>query len=205
MATKRPKSERTRLILLLELAIVLPAAALVVLGVLHLRSIQRDRSVEAAIQRDFSQVLAISSKQINMKARGLIDDVRTHFPQAQQDCPAALDKLLAEHPYAAHVFVYTDKGLLVRSQPKRLDDPGFRDEAADFAKTIPLLVMNYSSMVEDLSKSESKGSYYYSTTNWTVRGDVKMLYQPVIMFLITEPKTGSKALAGFGFDVDYMK
>jgi signal transduction histidine kinase len=189
----------------LELAIVLPAAALVVLGVMHLRSIQRDRSVEAAIQRDFSQVLAISSKQMNMKARVLIDDVREHFPQPQQACAPALDKLLSEYPYVAHVFVYNDNNLLVRSQPKRLDEAGFRDEAADFAKTIPLLAMNRSSMVEDLAKSEAKGSYYYPTTNWTVRGDVKMLYQPVIMFLLTDKKTGAKQLAGFGFDVDYIK
>ena len=62
MKLKGPRNERTRMILLLELAIVLPAAALVVLGALHLRSIQRDRSVEAAIQRDFSQVLTISAK-----------------------------------------------------------------------------------------------------------------------------------------------
>src|SRR5450432_1818800 len=54
--------ERARLILTLELAVVLPAAALVVLSVLHLRSIQRDRQVEAAIQRDFFQVLGYSEK-----------------------------------------------------------------------------------------------------------------------------------------------
>jgi signal transduction histidine kinase len=202
---KRPKSERTRFIFLLELAIVLPAAALVFLGAWHLRTIQRDRSVEAAIQRDFSQVLAISVKQMNTKARGLIDDVRVHFPQPKEACPPQLDKLLSEYPYIAHVFVYTDNGLLVRSQPKRLQEAGFRDEAADFAKTIPLLVMNYSSTVEDLARSEAKGSYYYPTTNWAVRGDLKMLYQPVEMFLLTDSKTGAKTLAGFGFDVDYMK
>ena len=134
MKLKRPRNERTRIILLLELAIVLPAAALVVLGALHLRSIQRDRSVEAAIQRDFSQVLTISAKHMNLKARGLVSDVRQHFPEPQLACTGSLDKLLTEYPYIAHVFVYTDRGLLVRSQPKRLEDPGFRDEAADFAR-----------------------------------------------------------------------
>src|SRR5882724_875540 len=156
MKPKRPKSERTRFIFLLELAIVLPAAALVVLGALHLRSIQRDRSVEAAIQRDFSQVLTISTKQMNVKARSLIDDVRAHFPEPQQACTPAFDKLLSEFPYVAHVFVYNDKNLLVRSQPKRLEEAGFRDEADDFAKTIPLLVMNHSSMVEDLRRAKPR-------------------------------------------------
>src|SRR5882672_6166803 len=206
MKPKRPKSERTRFIFLLELAIVLPAAALVVLGALHLRSIQRDRSVEAAIQRDFSQVLTISAKHMNQKARGLIEDVRQHFPEPQQACAPALDKLLTEYPYIAHVFIYTsDKSLLVRSQPKRLQDAGFRDEATDFAKTIPMLVMNYSSTVEEMTKNEAKGSYHYSTTNWAVRGNERMIYQPVDMFLLTDKRNGAKVLAGLGFDADYIK
>ncbi len=62
MKLKLPRSERTRLMLTLELAVVLPAAALVILSALHLKSIQRDRGVQAAFQRDFSQVLAISEK-----------------------------------------------------------------------------------------------------------------------------------------------
>ena len=205
MKTKRPKSERTRLIFFLELAIVLPAAALVFLGAWHLRSIQRDRSVEAAIQRDFSQVLTVSAKQMNLKARVLIDDVRTHFPKPSQACAPALDKLLTEYPYVAHAFIYTDKGLLVRSQPKRLQDVGFQDESADFAKTIPMLVMNHTGMVEEMSKSEAKGIYHYPTTNWAVRGDERMIYQPVDMFLLTDERTGGKVLAGLGFDAEYIK
>jgi len=65
MKPKRRWNERTRLILTLEFAVVLPAAALVILNVWHLNQIRRDRAVEAAIQRDFTQVLHISEKQIN--------------------------------------------------------------------------------------------------------------------------------------------
>ncbi len=54
--------------LTLELAVVLPAAALVVLSALHLKSVERDRGIQAAFQRDFSQVLLISEKQMNHKA-----------------------------------------------------------------------------------------------------------------------------------------
>jgi signal transduction histidine kinase len=205
MKTKRPKNERTRFIFLLELAIVLPAAALVVLGALHLRSIQRERSVEAAIQRDFSQVLAISAKHINMKARDLMDEVRTHFPEPQQACPQTLDQLLTEYPYIAHVFIYTDKGLIVRSQPKRLEDAGFRDEADDFAKTVPMFAVNRESYVEELVKGESKGFYYIPTTNWAIRGTRHMIYQPVAMFAVKNSKTGKATLAGMAFDADYIQ
>ena len=75
------RNEKTRLLLTLELAVILPAAALVILSAWHVRHIQRDRAVEAAFQREYSQVLAISEKQINHKAYELADDVRTNFPR----------------------------------------------------------------------------------------------------------------------------
>lgn len=71
MKSKRRWSERTRLMLTLELAVVLPAAALVILSAVHLTEIQRDRGVEAAFQRDFNQVLTISEKEINQKPTAL--------------------------------------------------------------------------------------------------------------------------------------
>ena len=75
MKAKRPRNARTRMMLILELAVILPAATLVILSARHLQTIQRDKQVEAAIQRDFSQVLAISEKHINHKAYELADDV----------------------------------------------------------------------------------------------------------------------------------
>lgn len=118
---KQRWNERTRLMLRLELAVILPVAALIGVSVHYLRSIQRDHAVEAAIQRDFSQVLAISEKQINQKAYDLLDDIRMQFPADERDCIVGLDKILAAHPYAAHVFVYyPDNGLVFRSQPDRL-------------------------------------------------------------------------------------
>ena len=46
MKTKR-WNEKTRLLLTLELAVILPAAALVLLSAWHVQHIQRDRAVEA--------------------------------------------------------------------------------------------------------------------------------------------------------------
>src|SRR6516225_3856408 len=105
MKMKRRWNERTRVILTLELAVVLPAAALVILSALHLKTIQRDRAVEAAIQRDFSQVLAISEKQINEKASDLINDARAEFPTPREACTETLERILGAHPYIANVFM----------------------------------------------------------------------------------------------------
>src|SRR5437867_11859619 len=95
MKPKRRWNERTRLILTLELAVVLPAAALVILSAWHLLHIQRDRAVAAAIQRDISQVLAISGKAINQKAYEQLDDVRGGFPGPGRTCADSLDRPLA--------------------------------------------------------------------------------------------------------------
>ena len=81
MKLKRFWNERTRLMLTLELAVALPAAALIIASVWHLRSIQRENAVEALIQRDFAHVLAISEKHMNHKAYDLVDDVRDDFPR----------------------------------------------------------------------------------------------------------------------------
>src|SRR6266404_8159636 len=136
MKLKRPKNERIRLILTLELAVVLPAAVLVILSAWHLKTIQRDRAVEAAIQRDFSQVLAISEKQINHKAYALVDDVRSEFPVPGEACSVNLDRVLFAHPYIAHLVLYDpEHGFVIRSQPNRLkNDPAFRDEAEHMSK-----------------------------------------------------------------------
>ena len=73
--------------------------------------------VEAAIQREYSQVLAISEKQINHKANELVDDVRTEFPEPGEACSVTLDRILAAHPYVAHIFVFTPgAGIVFRSQ-----------------------------------------------------------------------------------------
>ena len=42
--TTKPRNEKTRLLLTLELAVILPAAALVVLSAWHVLHIQRDRA-----------------------------------------------------------------------------------------------------------------------------------------------------------------
>ena len=62
--------------LTLELAVMLPAAALIYLNFYQLKSIKRDKVLEAAIHGDFHQMLAISEKQINQKAYKLTEGIR---------------------------------------------------------------------------------------------------------------------------------
>ena len=205
MKTKR-RNEKTRLLLTLELAVILPAAALVILSAWHVLHIQRDRAVEAAIQRDFSQVLAISEKQINHKAYELVDDVRTDLPALSEACGPSLDKILAAHPYAAHIFIYSPQtGMVFRSQSDRLvKDGGFRDEADYLSKMFDAwLKMDFSSMSEKLEHYQKKGSPYIFEAEWVSRGD-KRVYQSTALFLTRNEKKGSPAIVGVAFDAEYL-
>ncbi len=201
-------NERTRLMLTLELAVILPVAVLIGLSVHHLKHIERDKAVAAAIQRDFSQVLAISEKQINEKAYDLIDDVRKQFPKPNAACSGTLDKILATHPYAAHVFVYNPEGQawIFRSQPDRLNEPDFREESESFYKMARTwMPPYYDELAQGLVKKEKRtGLSYACENNWPSRGD-KHLYQSFAMFLIPAPGGGKPSIGGIVFDAEYLR
>jgi signal transduction histidine kinase len=203
---KPRRNDRTRLILGLELAVILPAAALVILSALHLKSIQRNRQVEAAIQVDFSQVLGISERQINEKAYALIDDVRSQFPAPGEACSINLDRILAAHPYVAHVFVYDPQsGIVFRSQPYRLKDPGFQDEAGDLSHMVDgWMKLEYADAAHEIAKKNKRGTPYMFFENWAPRGD-KKVYQSVAMFLIKDGSGKHQAIGGVAFDADFLR
>src|SRR6202035_5423661 len=84
MVKKWRLTDRTRPLLTLELAIVLPAAALMGFSIWNLKHLQRSEAVEAAIQRDFSHVLKIAEKRTWHQANDLVTPVRTQFPNPTQ-------------------------------------------------------------------------------------------------------------------------
>jgi len=206
MTLKRRWNERTRLMLTLELAVVLPAAVLVILSVLHVNSIQRDKGVQAAFQRDFSHVLKISEKQINQKAYDLVDEVRNDIPGAGDACSETMDRILAAHPYVAHVFLYDpDTGMVFRSQPYRLKESSFHSEAEDMSSMFSgWMQVEYKDELKHLEEMSKNGDHYYFFTAWAPRGD-KRLYQSGAVFLAKDSDGGNKAIAGLVFDAEYLR
>ena len=207
MKAKRPKNARTRMMLTLQLAVMLPAAVLVILSAWHLKTIQRDRAVEAAIQRDFSQVLAISEKQINHKAYELVDDVRADFPPPGEACTETMDRILSTHPYVAHLMLYDpQQGFVVRSQPYRMkNDPGFRDQAEHMSKMMEgWWKLEYAEFSKKLAKMADKGTPYFFDGEWVPGGD-KPVYLFTAVFLRTDKETGKSAIASVTFDGDYLR
>ena len=202
-------SEKTRLLLTMELAVVLPAAALVLVSVLHLQSLQRSRGVEAAIQRDFDQVLGISEKQMNEKAYELADQVSINFPTAGEACSESLDRILAAHPYVDEVFVWDPKlKLVARTQPHLMRDPAFSEKTADFDHMmVGWMGVDYMDTQKEVATSPLKGEHgtaYYFFPDWISRGQ-KRLYRSAVLFIAKDSQGGKNAIGGFVFDADYLQ
>src|SRR4030088_602720 len=130
MLKKWRLTDRTRTLLTLELAIVLPAAALMGFSIWNLKHIQRDKAVEAAIQRDFQHVLKIAEKNSWHQAKDLITPVRKEFPNPDDgpQIKAKLERVLLAHPEYAYAALYDKKNnlLVTRLQPGRHHDQAFR-------------------------------------------------------------------------------
>src|SRR5260370_7957046 len=84
---------RFRLMLTLGLAVLLPAAALIFLNFTQLRSFDRNKKLEAAIRRDFQEVLAIPAKKIAKKAYTMAQAASPAFPS-----PEIYPTVMQHHP-----------------------------------------------------------------------------------------------------------
>ena len=203
---RRRWSERTRMLLTLQLAVVLPAAALIVASVFNLRQIQRHGAVEAAIQRDFLHVLKIAEKRLNEKASSKVMEMRAKLPCPLESAPDQIDELLEKYPQAAHAFFYCPtSGLVVRSQSRRLHDDEFRAESERFSKEIDWVKTEGRAMAEKATKMEEEGGdpfYFYS--NVTKRAD-GLRYQNIVVTTLPACGRNSGALAGVVLDANYLR
>ncbi|HEY7352729.1 MAG TPA: HAMP domain-containing sensor histidine kinase [Terriglobales bacterium] len=206
MKAKRLTSSRMRLILILHLAVILPAATLVILSARHLQTIQRDRVVEAAIERDFSQVLAISEKQINHKAYALVDEVGSEFPSPGAACTMTLDRILGSYSYVSHLMMYDpENGFVMRSRPYHLKNAADHEEAEYMSKMMEgWWKLDYDELAQKLAKMKAKGMPYLFTGDWVPRGD-KHVYVSSAIFLKTDEETGRRAIAAITLDPDYLR
>ena len=197
-------SERPR-VLLLMLAVMLPAAALIAFGWYHLRKLQRDKAIEAYIQRDYQQVLAIAEKRIDERAYEDAEEPRKSFPDI--DDGEELDTFLARHPQIAHAFLWTGKGKLqFRSQSSRMNVAQFCAESGKISSDLgawwDIEGKDYVAKLGRIERTE--GQHFLFMEHPVTRGD-KMAYQTLVMFLPHGSTPEHPALAGFIYDADYLK
>ncbi len=210
MSKKWRLTDRTRTLLTLELAIVLPAAALMAFSIWNLKQIQRDQAIEAAIQRDFSYVLKIAEKKSWERANEMVVPVRKEFPGLDDGSKtkSILEHILLEHPEYSYAALYDKKTnqLISRMQPGHDMDAVYcghvQEEINNVASWIPV---ESPGMVKHLRVMEGKGEQplaFYG--GWTMRENQNSYWH--IAYFIPPNVPKDRATVGIlGFDEDYMR
>jgi signal transduction histidine kinase len=208
MSKKWRLTERTKTLLTLELAIVLPAAALMAFSIWNLTHIQRDKSVEAAIQRDFQHVLKIAERKSWHQANDLITPVRKEFPNPDDgsQIKAKLERVLLAHPEYAFAALYDKKSnqLVSRVQPGRDLDPAFCGFAEEDIKMLASwMPSEASSFVKHLRKEKEEESWGFEG-GWTVRANQRAYWN--VAYFIPQGVAPDRVALGFvAFDQDYLR
>ncbi|HYR75850.1 MAG TPA: HAMP domain-containing sensor histidine kinase [Pyrinomonadaceae bacterium] len=196
---------RFRLMLTLGLAVLLPAAALIYVNFSQLRTFERDKVLEAAIHRDFQEMLAITEKKINKKAYTMAEEVRDLFPSPDAD-PAdkekKLDLILAKNPWMVHAFLFDEKGLVLRSQPGQMSDKYVREEHERMVESFHgWFGMEGKMLVEMLHKKSRPINFYPEHTK---RAGVEA-YIATAYFVLPQLSTDRVVMGGVIFDPCYLK
>jgi signal transduction histidine kinase len=202
MKSKKAGNTRFRLVLTLSLAVVLPAMTLVYVNFHHVKSIQRDKKVEALIHRDFQYLLSIAAKKINGKAYELTEQAKDAFPSdADSDAEkqSKFDLILARSPWFAHAFLYDAKnGLVLRPQRGKVSER----EVADLERMYSgWLSLEGPYLVEQLRK-KPKPIMWYSGESERSNGPV---YVTTAIFTFPQLYGDRTILGGVSFEPNYLK
>jgi len=204
---KRPFwNVRAKLLLTLGL-VVCPAVALVLFGFQHLESIEKSHIVEAAIQRDFQQMMTIFDKRLSEHVYATLDPVRHSFPSpTDKNVAEKLDKILAANPSASCAFIYDkSSGVVIRLSPRELEDPESHLMAQQFAHMIQLWFdAEGPAMLNSMHKAEKEGEPPYNAYAEAAAGSSKEAYVPMAFFPIDAAPKDHIAIGGVRFDPDYL-
>ncbi len=197
---------RFRLMLTLGLAVLLPTAGLIYLNFSQLMSFDRDKVLEAAIHRDFQEMLAISEKKINKKAYTMAEDVRSNFPSPdadQTEKEKRLDAMLSRCTAFSHIFLFDGKNMVFRSQPQLMNDKNAREEHDRAAQTYHgWFSIEGKSLVAEMRKKPRPYIFYTST----VKRDEGELYSSTVLFTLPQTADSDRpVMGGATFDPVYLK
>src|ERR1700722_12422360 len=211
MLKKWRLTDRTRTLLTLELAIVLPAAALMGFSIWNLKHLQHSGGVEAAIQGELSHVLKIAEKKTWHNALALVMPVRAAFPKPDQDRASikdGLERVLSEHPEFAYALLYDKKNnlFLSRTQPGRDHERQFcatTQETINMAAAwIPIDASQLASHVRAMAEKDEDPIGF--TGGWSIQ-DNQHSYWNIAYFVPPGVPKDRTTLAVVAFDDDYIR
>ncbi|HSF23990.1 MAG TPA: HAMP domain-containing sensor histidine kinase [Blastocatellia bacterium] len=200
-------NRRFRLVLTLELAVMLPAAALIYVHFHHLESIKRDKKVEATIHRDFQYMLSVAEKKINDRIYTMTEAMRDVFPSpdidSEMDKGKKLELILSENPWMAHAFLFdAEKGFLFRSQRHRMTEQYFREEHDRLSEMIRGWFGSEGKMMCENTRKKSRAITCYGDQ---ARRPGGYCYMTNAFFTFPQLSKDRVVLGGVSFDPDYLK
>jgi signal transduction histidine kinase len=198
---------RFRLMLTLELAVLLPAAALIYLNYHYIDSIKRNKKVETLIHSEFQYALAVSEKKINQKIYSMTEEARNLFPSPDAETDSEkerkLDLILAKSPWLAHVFLFdAEKGFWFHSQPQQMGDKDFREEHERMtAMYRGWFSLDGKMMMEELRKKNQHITCY----GGQVKRGGGYAYITTAFFALSQLSKDRLVVGGMIFDPNYLK
>ena len=210
MSKKWRLTDRTRTLLMLELAIVLPAAALMAFSIWNLKHIQRNEFIEAAIQREFSHVLKIAERKSWVRANDLLVPIRKEFPNSGDNAKVKsnLERLLSGHPELAYAAYYDkSKNLFVSMvQPGRSEDMAFCGRAEDNIKMVEqwfsLEGPDFAAHLRMMAEEDEPPVGFYG--GWTGKENMRS-YWNIAYFIPTDVSKDRVTLGIVSFDEEYLR
>jgi len=198
----REGNTRFRLVLTLGLAVVLPALALIVVSFQHVKSIQRNKKVEAIIHRDFQYVLSTSAKKISSKAVELADQARACFPSendSDDEKRKKFELLLQNSPWVSQVVLFdARKGVVFESQPGSMSEKEITDANKMYSGWLGL----EGSFLVGQMRKKNKPMTWFSGESVTPNGPV---YVTTAVFSMPEASGEHPILGVVSFDSKYLK
>ena len=185
---------------------MLPALGLIVVNFYHLKSIQRDKVLEAAIHRDLTYFLGIAEGKVNWYASDLAEQASKRFPSPDE--PEAerikkLDAILAENPNFVRVFVFDPKqGITMRSQPGMMSEKWFRDEHVMTSHGYATWFKMESKYLCDTMRKREKSIMWYS--NFEDRGEMRQ-YMASAFFILPNVRPERDVFAGVSIDPGWLQ
>jgi hypothetical protein len=185
---------------------MLPAAALIFVSYRHVRSIQRNRNVEAAIHRDFQYMLAVAEKQISGKIFEMADEARDLFPSAKEaaepERSKRLDMVLSQKPWLAHLFIQdAEKGFVIRSQPQQMSDLYFREEHQRLTDMFQGWFNMEGKLIFEGMRKRGRPDIH---SDFTRRADGSA-FMATVFFLLPQISSDRVVFGGASFDPAYLK
>lgn len=210
MAKKWQLTDRTKMLLKLELAITVPALALMAFSIWNLKFIQHDQAIEAAIKQELRSVLEIAEEKAWMRADDMVEPIRAEFPnpdESTSEIEAKLDKILKEHPAFAYAAIYDKKNHLYIGRPQMSagTDPEScsRTQFAinSIGQWMPIAAPSIAPHIGTMSE---KGEPIEFQGEWMMNGNQHQ-YMNYALFIPPGVEKGRTSIGLVSFDDNYLK